>query len=73
MAVAPGMDAMKKIPDEGFERPWPPLTKMDEAIKAKAEKRFGRSSIPPGCSSGRESAPSSRGALIPKPRGCSGE
>ena len=36
-----GIDATKKIPGEGFKRPWPPLIKMDEGVKAKAEKLFG--------------------------------
>jgi len=35
-----GIDATKKIPGEGFKRAWPPLIKMDEAVKAKVEKRF---------------------------------
>ena len=30
-----GIDATKKIPGEGFKRPWPPLIKMDAAVKAK--------------------------------------
>ena len=30
-----GIDATKKIPGEGFKRPWPPLIKMDDAVKAK--------------------------------------
>jgi 4-hydroxy-3-polyprenylbenzoate decarboxylase len=25
----PGIDATKRIPGEGFKRPWPPLIKMD--------------------------------------------
>ncbi|HET7625981.1 MAG TPA: menaquinone biosynthesis decarboxylase [Verrucomicrobiae bacterium] len=33
-----GIDATKKLPGEGFKRPWPPLIKMDEAVKAKVEK-----------------------------------
>jgi 4-hydroxy-3-polyprenylbenzoate decarboxylase len=33
-----GFDATKKIPGEGFKRAWPPLIKMDEAVKAKVEK-----------------------------------
>jgi 4-hydroxy-3-polyprenylbenzoate decarboxylase len=37
-----GIDATKKIPGEGFKRPWPPLIKMDEAVKAKVEKLFGK-------------------------------
>jgi 4-hydroxy-3-polyprenylbenzoate decarboxylase len=32
-----GIDATKKIPGEGFKRPWPPLIKMDEAVKAKID------------------------------------
>jgi 4-hydroxy-3-polyprenylbenzoate decarboxylase len=32
-----GVDATKKIPGEGFKRAWPPLIKMDEAMKAKVE------------------------------------
>jgi 4-hydroxy-3-polyprenylbenzoate decarboxylase len=36
-----GIDATKKIPGEGFKRAWPPLIKMDEAVKAKIEKMFG--------------------------------
>jgi 4-hydroxy-3-polyprenylbenzoate decarboxylase len=32
-----GLDATKKLPGEGFKRPWPPLIKMDEAVKAKVE------------------------------------
>jgi 3-polyprenyl-4-hydroxybenzoate decarboxylase len=31
------IDATKKIPGEGFKRAWPPLIKMDEAVKAKVE------------------------------------
>jgi 4-hydroxy-3-polyprenylbenzoate decarboxylase len=36
-----GIDATKKIPGEGFKRAWPPLIKMDDAVKAKVEKLFG--------------------------------
>jgi len=32
-----GIDATKKHPGEGFKRPWPPLIKMDAAVKAKVE------------------------------------
>ena len=35
-----GIDATKKLPGEGFKRPWPPIIKMDEAVKAKVEKLF---------------------------------
>jgi len=37
-----GFDATKKIPGEGFKRAWPPLIKMDDAVKAKVEKLFGK-------------------------------
>jgi 4-hydroxy-3-polyprenylbenzoate decarboxylase len=37
-----GIDATKKLPGEGFKRPWPPLIKMDEAVKAKVEKFFAK-------------------------------
>ncbi|MGC3960162.1 MAG: menaquinone biosynthesis decarboxylase [Verrucomicrobiota bacterium] len=37
-----GIDATKKLPGEGFKRPWPPLIKMDESVKAKVEKLFIR-------------------------------
>ena len=39
-----GLDATKKIPGEGFKRPWPPLIKMDEAVKAKVDALFRESS-----------------------------
>jgi len=32
-----GIDATKKLPGDGFKQPWPPLIKMDEALKAKVE------------------------------------
>jgi 4-hydroxy-3-polyprenylbenzoate decarboxylase len=35
-----GIDATKKIPGEGLKRPWPPLIKMDAAVKTKVEKLF---------------------------------
>ena len=35
-----GIDGTKKIPGEGFKRPWPPLIKMEAAVKAKVEKLF---------------------------------
>jgi 3-polyprenyl-4-hydroxybenzoate decarboxylase len=37
-----GIDAMKKLPGEGFKRPWPPLIKMDTTVKAKVEKIVGK-------------------------------
>ena len=35
-----GIDATKKLPGEGFKRPWPPLIKMDVAVKAKMTELF---------------------------------
>ena len=35
-----GIDATKKMPGEGFKRPWPPLIQMDAVVKAKMEKLF---------------------------------
>jgi 4-hydroxy-3-polyprenylbenzoate decarboxylase len=32
-----GIDATKKLPGEGFKRAWPPLIKMDEAVKTKVD------------------------------------
>jgi 4-hydroxy-3-polyprenylbenzoate decarboxylase len=39
-----GIDATKKLPGEGFKRPWPPLIEMDPAVKAKVEALFGKGS-----------------------------
>ena len=36
-----GIDATKKLPGEGFKRAWPPLIKMDAAVKAKIANLFG--------------------------------
>lgn len=33
-----GIDATKKLPGEGFKRPWPPLIKMDAEVKARVAK-----------------------------------
>ena len=32
-----GFDATKKLPGEGYHRPWPELLKMDHAVKAKVD------------------------------------
>jgi len=32
-----GIDATRKLPGEGFKRPWPPLIKMDPGVKAKID------------------------------------
>lgn len=39
-----GIDATKKLPGEGFKRAWPPILKMDPAIKAKIETLLGSAS-----------------------------
>ena len=38
-----GIDATEKIPGEGFQRPWPPLIKMDENVRKKMDALFGNS------------------------------
>ena len=35
-----GIDATKKLPGEGFIRPWPPQITMDENVKAKIDSLF---------------------------------
>ncbi len=35
-----GIAATKRLPGEGFKRAWPPLIKMNAAVKAKVEKLF---------------------------------
>lgn len=37
-----GIDATRKLAGEGFKRPWPPLIKMDEAVKQKINQIFNR-------------------------------
>jgi 4-hydroxy-3-polyprenylbenzoate decarboxylase len=32
-----GLDATKKLPGEGFKRPWPPLIKMSDEIRRKID------------------------------------
>ena len=32
-----GIDATRKLPGEGFKRPWPPLITMPEEIRAKVQ------------------------------------
>ena len=36
-----GIDATKKLAGEGFKREWPPLIKMDEAVRKKMDQLFG--------------------------------
>jgi 4-hydroxy-3-polyprenylbenzoate decarboxylase len=40
-----GFDATKKLPGEGFKRTWPPLIKMDDAVKAKIDSLFNASGV----------------------------
>jgi len=43
------LDATKKLPGEGFKRPWPPLIKMDAVVKGKIDSLFGNAGdMPPG-------------------------
>ena len=35
-----GIDATKKLPGEGFKRPWPPLILMDETVRKKVDASF---------------------------------
>ena len=32
-----GIDATRKLPEEGFQREWPPVIEMDPDIQAKAD------------------------------------
>ena len=41
-----GIDATKKIPGEGFKRPWPPLIKMDEGVQKRMDALFQTKSRP---------------------------
>ena len=45
-----GIDATKKLPGEGFKRPWPPFIKMAEATRKKIDALFGNA----GDKSGRK-------------------
>ena len=35
-----GIDATRKLPGEGFKRPWPPIIAMDPAVRAKIDALF---------------------------------
>ena len=37
-----GIDATRKLPGEGFKREWPPLIKMDDAVRKKIDSLFGK-------------------------------
>jgi 4-hydroxy-3-polyprenylbenzoate decarboxylase len=36
-----GIDATRKLPGEGFKRPWPPLIKMSDEIRRKIDSLYG--------------------------------
>ena len=36
-----GIDATRKLPGEGFKRPWPPLIRMEEGIRRRIDALFG--------------------------------
>jgi 4-hydroxy-3-polyprenylbenzoate decarboxylase len=38
-----GIDATRKLPGEGYKRPWPPLIKMSDEIRRKIDSLFGGS------------------------------
>ena len=40
-----GIDATKKLPGEGHKRGWPPLIRMDEAVKKRVEKLFEKDNL----------------------------
>jgi 4-hydroxy-3-polyprenylbenzoate decarboxylase len=37
-----GIDATRKLPGEGFRRPWPPLIRMEEGVRQGIDRRFGK-------------------------------
>ena len=39
-----GIDATKKLPGEGFHREWPPLIKMDDAVRQRVDDYMKRNS-----------------------------
>src|SRR5208337_5666096 len=36
-----GIDATRKLPGEGFKRPWPPLIGMEATVRKKIDELFG--------------------------------
>ena len=38
-----GIDATRKLPGEGFKRPWPPMIRMAETVRKKIDALFGAS------------------------------
>jgi len=37
-----GIDATHKLAGEGFKRPWPPLIKMDQAVRKKIDALYSK-------------------------------
>ena len=37
-----GIDATKKLPGEGFKRPWPPIIRMNDEVRRKMDSLFGQ-------------------------------
>jgi 4-hydroxy-3-polyprenylbenzoate decarboxylase len=37
-----GIDATQKLPEEGFNRPWPPVIEMDESVKKRVDQLWGQ-------------------------------
>ncbi|MDD5200278.1 MAG: UbiD family decarboxylase [Terrimicrobiaceae bacterium] len=42
MGTKLGIDATRKLAGEGFKRPWPPLIRMDAAVRRKIDGLFGK-------------------------------
>ena len=42
MGSEPEIDATKKLPSDGFKRPWPPLIRMSEEVRRKVDALFGK-------------------------------
>jgi 4-hydroxy-3-polyprenylbenzoate decarboxylase len=45
MGTKLGFDATRKLAGEGFQREWPPLIKMDAAVKARID-ALGKEVLP---------------------------
>jgi 4-hydroxy-3-polyprenylbenzoate decarboxylase len=37
-----GIDATRKLPEEGFSRPWPPVIEMTPEVKARVDAIWGK-------------------------------
>jgi 4-hydroxy-3-polyprenylbenzoate decarboxylase len=54
-----GLDATKKLPEEGFTREWPDVIEMDTATKRKVDAMWPKLGLTPGTPTG--GAPSRSG------------